>query len=48
MEYSARLGLHDHLQPRALPRVRPIESVLSQQTSFDFELVLGDDCSTDG
>ena len=24
-----------------------IESVLSQQTSFDFELVLGEDCSTD-
>ena len=25
-----------------------VESVLSQQTSFDFELVLGEDCSTDG
>lgn len=25
-----------------------IESVLSQQTSFDYELVIGDDCSTDG
>lgn len=24
-----------------------VESVLSQQTSFDFELVLGEDCSTD-
>ena len=23
-----------------------VESVLSQQTSFDFELVLGEDCST--
>ncbi len=25
-----------------------IEGVLMQQTSFDFELVIGDDCSTDG
>ena len=25
-----------------------IESVLMQQTDFDFELVIGEDCSTDG
>ncbi|CAG1066547.1 hypothetical protein BAC1_02166 [uncultured bacterium] len=25
-----------------------LDSVLSQQTSFDFEIVIGDDCSTDG
>jgi glycosyltransferase involved in cell wall biosynthesis len=28
--------------------VQALDSVLSQQTSFDFEIVIGDDCSTDG
>ncbi len=27
---------------------RAVESVLAQETDFDFEIVIGEDCSTDG
>ncbi len=42
------LGLHDDLQPRSPTCPEAIESVLAQETAFDVELVLSDDCSTDG